>query len=387
MGDGKLIKKGAVIIEGHIQGLSNTRLLGRVGIPVYVIDKGSCVARYSKYCNKFFRCPDYLSEDFADYLINLHRSEGLQDWLLLPSNDHAVYTISKHKETLKQYFKVITEDIDVIDKIYNKRNLLGIAREAGIPIPATFFPERSNPPTVDLRYPILIKGNQGLSFYKRYKNKALLLKTPTELINIWDDELKDAQPGEYFIQEVIPDKYKTVSLTVFAEKGTILTYWMGVKLRQHPITFGTATCCKSILDKGLLDLSIKLIEELGYTGVCEIEWLRDPRDDESKLIEINPRTWLWVGLAAACGVNFPLEIYDWMFHDQQPASGGYTLGKYWINLYTDIVFGSLGVIKGQVKLKDLWESYRSFSEACFDRMDLMPFFAYGFNTCKYLKQR
>ena len=41
---------GAIVIEGHVQGLSNTRSLGELGIPVYVLDVSHCLAQYSKYC-------------------------------------------------------------------------------------------------------------------------------------------------------------------------------------------------------------------------------------------------------------------------------------------------------------------------------------------------
>ncbi|MBN1183890.1 MAG: hypothetical protein JXB49_16475, partial [Bacteroidales bacterium] len=82
---------GAIIIEGHVQGLSNARSLGEAGIPVYVVDKSDCVARYSKFCMKFFRSPDFQAEEFADFLIELGEQENLKGWLLLPSNDHAVY--------------------------------------------------------------------------------------------------------------------------------------------------------------------------------------------------------------------------------------------------------------------------------------------------------
>lgn len=34
-----MIKSGAIIIEGHVQGLSNKQSLGDRGIPVYIIDK------------------------------------------------------------------------------------------------------------------------------------------------------------------------------------------------------------------------------------------------------------------------------------------------------------------------------------------------------------
>ena len=86
---------GAIIIEGHVQGLSNTRALGMEGIPVIVIDTRNCIARYSKFCNKFFICPSFIEDGFVRFLLELCESEGLHGWLLLPSNDHAVYSISK----------------------------------------------------------------------------------------------------------------------------------------------------------------------------------------------------------------------------------------------------------------------------------------------------
>jgi D-aspartate ligase len=79
---------GAIIIEGHVQGLSNTRSLGEAGIPVFVVDKVNCLARYSRYCRKFFRCPDFIEDAFADFLIDLAEKENLKDWVLIPSNDH-----------------------------------------------------------------------------------------------------------------------------------------------------------------------------------------------------------------------------------------------------------------------------------------------------------
>ena len=384
----KLNKKlGVVVIEGHVQGLANTRLLGQAGIPVIVIDKDNCVAKYSKYCKAFYKCPDYLSEDFIDFLIRLNKAFNLTNWLLLPSNDHAVYNISLHKGTLSQYYKIITEDIEIIENIYNKRKLLQIADKAGIPIPATIMPELENPRLVDLRYPILIKGNQGLNFYKRFKHKAFIITTPDELINIWNKELREARPEEYIIQEIIPNVHKTVSVTVFADKGTVYTYWMGVKLREHPVTFGTATCAKSIYDEEMLKLSKQLIKELNYSGVCEIEWLRDSRDDIPKLIEINARTWLWVGLAAKCGVNYPKIIYEYMYDGNIPQVTDYLKDKIWLNIYTDLVYSMLNIFKKLESPGDILKTYSNFQEACWNINDPIPFIAYGIMIHKFLLQR
>ena len=60
-------QKGVVIIEGHVQGLSNTRALGWAGIPVAVVDTVDCIAKYSKYCRGFFQCPAFDSDELADF--------------------------------------------------------------------------------------------------------------------------------------------------------------------------------------------------------------------------------------------------------------------------------------------------------------------------------
>lgn len=383
----KFHKPGVIIIEGHVQGLANTRLLGVAGIPVIVVDKEDCVARYSKYCKAYYKCPDYLGDDFADFLVRLHRAFGLHDWLLLPSNDHAVHTIARNKARLSKCFKIITEDLDVIEKIYNKRNLLEIAQKADIPIPATVMPDSENPQTVDLRYPILVKGNQGLSFYKRFKHKALIIKCPSELERVWDSQLLGAEPDEYFIQEVIPYDHKTVSVTVFADRGVIHSYWMGIKLREHPITFGTATCCKSVFEADMLELSRKLITELGFSGVCEIEWLRDSRDNKPKLIEINARTWLWVGLAAKCGVDYPNMIYNYIHDHSLPQPVDYPRDVFWLNIYTDVVYSLRRIIHRIDSFAAILGTYKRFNEATWDISDPLPFVKYAMLMGRFLKQR
>lgn len=380
-------RKGVVVIEGHVQGLANTRLLGKYGIPVIVLDKDNCVARYSRYCNKYFKCPDYLSDDFVEYIIRLHKAENLQGWLLLPSNDHAVLTISRHKERLNHYYQVITEDLDVINNIYNKRVLLTIAHDAGLPIPKTVMPRSSNPLEVDLRYPIIIKGNNGLSFYKKYHQKAIVLEKERELPLVWNERLHGAEPEEYFIQEVIPNHNKTVSVTVFSVNGEVYSYWMGAKLREHPISFGTATCCQSMFDEEMLDYSRILIKKLRYTGVCEIEWLRDSRDNKPKLIEINARTWLWVGLAAKCGVNYPKLLYDYVNTKKIPKFAGYEKSKIWLNLYTDLVYSVKSMMHGMERPKNIAKTYHRFTEACWDWKDPIPFFAYAALITHYLNKR
>ena len=383
-------KKGAIIIEGHVQGLANTRSLGEAGIPVIIVDKENCIARYSKYCRGFYKCPDFNTEDFFIFLIQLAVQNGLKGWSLFPSNDHAVYIISKHKTELEKYYKVITPELKVINNIYSKANLLKLAERNVISIPKTEYLAHSGKIQTNLKFPVLTKGKTGLSFYKALGKKAYLSNDKNEL-SIQLAEIEKKYPlDQTFTQELIPydGTNKTISFTAFCVKGEIKTCWMGVKLREHPLQFGTATFCKSIYQKECLKQSEILLKALNYTGVCEVEYLFDPRDNQYKLIEINARTWLWVGLAKACGIDYPLLIYNYLNNIKNDYSNSYINNYYWINLWTDTVYSIKALLTGKLDLfKYLKSLFIKKQFAIFSFNDIKPFFAFSLMLFFLAKRR
>lgn len=383
---------GAIIIEGHVQGLSNTRSLGEAGIPVYVVDKHNCVASQSKYCQKFFRCPDFIEDEFADFLIDLAIKEKINGWVLIPSNDHAVYTISKFKQKLEKYYKVITPELTIIDRIYDKVLLLELGQKVGVPIPETQnFKHANDPIYSQLTFPLITKGRNGLSFYRTLRKKALLANDVKEL----REQLKliesKYQIGKTFTQDLIPydGTNKTVSFTAFCVNGEIKAHWAGVKLREHPLQFGTATFAQSILCTTCHEQSIPLLRALNYTGVCEIEYLYDPRDKQYKLIEINARTWLWVGLAKACGVDYAMMIYCFVNGIDYSFPESYEKDIYWINPLSDTAYAMIAMRKGSLKFKVYLKSIFNGRKvnALFALNDWKPGLAYLFKIKSFLKQR
>jgi predicted ATP-grasp superfamily ATP-dependent carboligase len=59
----------------------------------------------------------------------------------------------------------------------------------------------------------------------------------------------------------------------------------------------------------LIALGRKLFEGMGYNGVGSIEFKKDDRDGQYKLIELNPRFWQQNIQATYAGVNFPYINY------------------------------------------------------------------------------
>lgn len=374
-----------------MQGLSNTRSLGAAGIPVIVVDKEDCVARHSRYCTGFFRCPEYGSDALADFLIRLAETQNLADWLLLPSNDHAVLTLSRNKARLEAHFKVITPGLDIIETIYDKSQLLTLAQLLGVPIPGTFYAQDAAPADVPPSFPVLTRGRFGLDFYKATGCKAFLANDKAELHRQLA-RIAAAFPVEKTLtQSLIPDDgtNKTISFCGFCVAGEIKAYWMGEKLREHPLRFGTATFARSMYAEPCLTQSVKLLKALDYTGVCEVEYLRDPRDGQYKLIEINARTWLWVGLARACGVDFAKMVYDHVNSMEQPYPRAYEIDVYWMNPWTDIAYAAKAILQGHLILGAYLDSLmkRKIISAVFEKGDIRPGIAYLLSMLSYLKKR
>ena len=344
------------------------------------------------FCTKFFICPDFRSEDFIRFLISIAETEKLKDWVLIPSNDHAVYNISKNKLHLEQYYKVITPELPIIDNIYDKAALLRIADLKKIPVPVTqYFVKDSDPCIPQLRFPVLTKGRNGLSFYKALKKKAFLSNDEKELRSHLKWITSKYPLSGTFTQELIPfdGTNKTVSFTAFCINGEIKTYWMGIKIREHPIRFGTATLARSVYVKECYDQSKPLLKALNYTGVCEVEYLKDPRSGEYKLIEINARTWLWVGLAKACGVDYAKIIYNYVNDREIIYPKDYILNVNWINPISDTVFSLFSIFKRELGLSEYLHSLKDYQNinALLYKEDNNPFFSYLSKMFLFLKNR
>jgi D-aspartate ligase len=371
----KLDKPGVIVIEGHVQGLSNTRALGEKGIPVIVVDKNNCLARYSRHCKLFRKCPDFESDQFVEFLLKLGTNLGLHGWTLMPSNDHAVFTISKNRVKLGEIFKIIIPGTDILENMYNKGKLINKAMEAKIPVPMSWFPENPGKPFVkSMNFPLLVKGRFGLTFYKKTGKKAFLIHSIVELNDLLAKLLSKVKMEEFFFQEVIPSgKDKTISFTAFAREGEILTSWMGTKIREHPVKFGTSTYSRSIAEPEILPLAARMLKELKYTGICEIEFLKDERDGVFKLIEINSRTWLWVGLARKCGIDYANILYNYINEIDSEYPTQYQDDVEWMHYLVDLPFSLAGIFRGHYNPVEIISSYLKLpAPAVFDIRDPLP---------------
>ena len=83
----------------------------------------------------------------------------------------------------------------------------------------------------------------------------------------------------------------------------------GRKLRQTRENQGSARVGEAVWVDAVVEDGLRLLRALEYTGVSQVEFKRDSRTGEFKLMEVNPRLWQWHGLASVCGVDLPMIAY------------------------------------------------------------------------------
>jgi predicted ATP-grasp superfamily ATP-dependent carboligase len=128
--------------------------------------------------------------------------------------------------------------------------------------------------------------------------------------------LKDIEPllGEYdFLastQIMGPDK-NIYTYRSFAVNGEVKLQYTGRKLTQRPMHFGVAGIAESIKEiPEISKFSQDMIKAVKFSGISQIEFKKNNKDGMYYLMEMNPRIWLWMQIAASSGVNLALAYYD-----------------------------------------------------------------------------
>jgi predicted ATP-grasp superfamily ATP-dependent carboligase len=175
-----------------------------------------------------------------------------------------------------------------------------LAVETGVPVP------RSAPGVAEalaeLRFPLIVKplhssGSRGVA---RVANKAELIARERDIASRF---------GTTFIQEALPASGAGLGVGLIADRGRVLNAYAYRRLREFPVSGGPSTLRETIEAPELIEHAGRLMQALDWTGVAMVEFKTDVRDGVARLLEINPRFWGSLELAAVAGMNFPLMLY------------------------------------------------------------------------------
>jgi len=368
---------GAVVVGGDYQGLGIVRSLGRHGVPVCVVDDEHSISRYSRHCTRFVKLPGLKDERKAvDGLLELGERLNLQGWVLYPTREELVAAFSRYRSELIQVFRVPTPEWESVRWAWDKRNTYRMAKELGIPAPATYYPHSVDDLAAldDLTPPFAIKPAIKEHFIYATKAKAWRADNHAELRSLFQKASALVGRGEVMVQELVPGGgSQQYSYCAFFRKGQAVGSLVVRRRRQHPLQFGRASTYVESVDVPVLEqLSERFLRAIDYYGLVEVEYKLDPRDSQFKLLDVNARTWGYHSIGRRAGVDFSYMLYaDQVGLPVSPCRGQPGIG--WVRMTTDLPAALTAILAGDTGVWGYLRSLRACdTEAVFSLEDPLP---------------
>ena len=243
---------------------------------------------------------------FLDDLAALGQSLDVPG-VLFPTHDEAIEVIGPAEANIGQWFRMPWSPWADLSPYIDKSGQHAAARRIGFPVPATVEPTDENDVRAaigEMQFPVILKPRVDPAGFKRtFGRQVLQAEDADALLRQWDRAAAHLPQ----ISEVIPGGDECLwTLGSYRDaSGTPLASFTGHKLLQWPAGFGTARAAEAWWDPSLAGRCHALLDEMGFHGISQVEVKRDTRDGRDYLIEVNPRSWLWISLATEVGVNIP----------------------------------------------------------------------------------
>jgi D-aspartate ligase len=362
---------GALVIGADYRALGVVRSLGRRGVPVWVLRHGDDrLAGLSRFAKRTLPLADG-----AEFLLQLAREHGLDGWALFPSGDETAAFVARHHAELGERYRLTTPAWDVTQYAYDKRLTYPLADSLGVDAPRTWYPHgRDEVAAIEVEFPVILKPAVKDGFNRLTAAKAWRVDSREELLARYDEACTFVDPEILMVQELIPGGgAEQLSYAALCENGRPLAAMTARRTRQFPMDFGRAsTFVESVELPEVVAPSETLLEHLGYTGLVEVEFKRDPRDGRCKLLDINPRVWGWHTLCARAGIDFSYLAWR-LARGESVRTGTARAGVRWTRLTTDLPTAVKEIRGGRLSLRDYLGSLRGPRErAIYAHDDPLP---------------
>lgn len=335
-------RPGVVVVGSDFRALGVVRSLGKRHIPCIVVDNLPRSAWFSRYVKKRVRWHGPMDDvTFLHFLLRLAAEEHLEQWVLFPMPDDAVELIACHTAELSARYRLVTQDWNIVQWANDKRRTYRMAQELGVPCPQTWYPlSAEDLQGMAIRFPVIIKPAISLRLQHALRLKALPANNHAELLAQYRLATAIIPPEDILIQEIIPGNGQVqFSLAAYCKDGKMLTSMTARRTRQYPIDYGLGSSFVQAIEvPSLFEPAEKLLKHMGVSGMLEVEFKYDRRDEQYKLLDINLRPWGWHTLALGCGLDFPWMQYCDLFGELPPPQIP-RYGPHWVRFITDLPAG------------------------------------------------
>jgi predicted ATP-grasp superfamily ATP-dependent carboligase len=116
-------------------------------------------------------------------------------------------------------------------------------------------------------------------------------------------------------------------------------------------------------------MAMRFLKGVKYTGIGELEFKRDERDGEFKLIELNARSWLQNSLAARAGIDTAYLQYLDLTGRKLPELKPCLEGIRWVDLLSDIPTFWVMRERGEISISEWIRSWMGAEVHAYGALD------------------
>ena len=279
----------------HSGGVGVLRSLGRCGVPVYAVtEPGLPPAAVSRYCSTRFVSRATGRERPADLIPGLlEAGERIgRRSVVVAIDDEAAVLTGQYREQLSGHFLLPDVDPGLPARLASKTGLFELCREHNVPTPASVTPaslEEVATFAAGARFPVVAKNADP---WQRRHHPAVprttIVDSAAELIKL---AAGAGDPLNLIVQEYLPREQAEdwISHLYCDAQSQALMVLTARKVRSWPPHAGLTATAYTVFNPELAALAERFCKEIGYSGIGDLDWRRDLRDGQYKLVDFNPR--------------------------------------------------------------------------------------------------
>jgi predicted ATP-grasp superfamily ATP-dependent carboligase len=323
----------AILLGGRANALSAARSLGRMGVPVQAINEPRAFVRHSRFCTPVDVPPggagaNDVAAAWARFLLG-PASDPLRGAALLACCDEAIELIVRHRAPLAARFRLDDSNPEAQLAMLDKLATYRAAEAAGVPTPRFWVaqtPGDLHAARHELVFPLIVKPRLSHVFEARSGKKLLIARDLAEAVAAFD--AVSATGSGALLVELIPgpdDRLCSYFTYLDADSRPLFHFTKRV-IRRYPMLSGNG--CYHVTDwiPDIGELANRLFRHVGLKGVANVEFKRDDRDGQFKLIECNARLTASDALIARSGVDLAAFVYCRLVGRRPPPMDQYRTG-------------------------------------------------------------
>ncbi|WP_135825772.1 carboxylate--amine ligase [Halorussus ruber] len=326
----------AIVCNAHVTGLSVARALKARDVPVIALDRNEKgVAPYSE------------AIDFAGRVTYpLDDEEGFREDVeaLTAELDHEAVAFGCMDEWVHAFSRTDPEgvvlpfaDREIVDRVLDKESLYAVAEELGVPYPETYRIAETDPeatggepgpagrdsatgresvPAAEaaerLDFPLVVKPALKRKFSEAVGTNVIEVADEAEFEDVVANAA--AEGIRVMAQEKVPvERGADCSLASYVPESGDPVSFVGNARVRYPLGYGTSCVVQRATGDAAREVeenALAVLEETGYYGISEAEFVYDYEREEYVLLDVNTRPWKWISLPVQAGANLPLAAYS-----------------------------------------------------------------------------